>query len=148
MKKSILALSVMVLSQSGFGMYHGALLSKTTTPGFTLPEYRVFTTCEVHPDKLVKRVKIASTELVTTAKLELKGDLFKLIHAAYQAELNGEVEKVQGPTDVPTTSYVAVQIMPNDSIHRVNLKTDGQVKVTNKSVAAKSLVQLIENTCR
>ncbi len=148
MKKSILGLAVMALSQTGFAMYQGPMLYKTTTPGHTLPEFRVFTTCEIHGDKLVKRVKVAGTELVSTSKLEVKGDVYRQIHAAYQAELNGETEKVQGPTDIPSTSYVAVQVMPNDAIHRINLSTHGPLIVTNKSVAAKSLVQIIENICR
>ena len=145
MKKHLLVLGAALLANASHAMYYGPILTVTKSPGFTLPEYRMGTQCGIYPDKLeMKRFlgdKLRSVE-VRNVKIDFAG-VSEMIDKAAQ----GPVKQVLGPTDVPITTYTAIQIGPLDHPIKTVLSTNGPQGQVIDSREAKSLINFIDMHC-
>ncbi|MCB0414061.1 MAG: hypothetical protein KDD50_06995 [Bdellovibrionales bacterium] len=104
--KKILTLSILTLMSSTTFASNDTnqnlpLLSKTLSPGFTRPEYRVFKKCEVYKDKIVILKGVDSLVVTETKSIELDGPIMNAIVNVALADK----QRSPAPTDGPTTTY-------------------------------------------
>jgi hypothetical protein len=148
MKRALILLSLSLLPLTAHARYIGPVLVKQTVPGHVMPWARLFTLCQVYPDRVVKTTTLGSLKQVSQHSAALTGPVWELSGQAYEAQQKGQLEKGSSVADIGQTSYRAVHIEKDDGVTPVLLLEKGERDVTNTSAAARSLVLLIDQACR
>src|SRR5688572_5764793 len=108
--KTKLMLVTMVAAQAAMADFYGPLLSKTLSPGFTLPEYRISKRCEIYPDKVVVTRHVGSEGLGSKEVRQVGIADLAALDKTIDGAAKGTIKEIVGPTDTPVTTYKAVQL--------------------------------------
>jgi hypothetical protein len=115
------------------------LLEKRITPGFVIPEARIFMTCSQDLNGL---------RVVETRPLTVQGPVVQFAEQAFEAQMKGEIEKGHPLVDAGQTSYSAKYKESDGTVRTVLLLEKGSRNERNKSLAARNLVQFIDFKCK
>lgn len=124
-------------------------LTKTVTPGFTLPEYRNTVECNVSDFGMVKFTRYGLTGLVkkevTYVGIKKNARLPRMIQTA----MDGVINQQAGPVDGPSTKYTASVKINNELVDVLLYESNGGVGrvLTNDAPTAKQLITQIDMLC-
>ncbi len=149
MKTILPVLLILGFSTSAFAGYNGPLMTKVTHSGFTAPEWAFSTKCEIYYNKIIITKSNGATlnesvSMTQEVPIAMDGKPYSLINTAS----SGTIE--QGPmlADAGQTTYTAFKILPNDAVERVDLLGKGSMNYTNKSPAARTLINFLDQVCK
>jgi hypothetical protein len=144
MKKFLAALPFLFVAPLALASYSGPLLIKTQSPGFSPEAYRLFSRCEISRTqvKLVHGVGSLQVTEIRPVSFEMSS-LAGLVAKAAQAQVVVGI----GPTDGPSTSYEAIQILSNDKTESLTLKQTGTSQIEVQGYEATQLRNFLDVIC-
>ncbi|MBC7659141.1 MAG: hypothetical protein H7249_05470 [Chitinophagaceae bacterium] len=122
-------------------------LTRTMATGFVAPDYRRVETCEIYKDHVVITKVFGTANPLTsveTKQTSLSGDFDTLLQAAAGTQT---VTEPTGTADAGSSGYTATWKKADTRVLIILKTDDGLTRVTNPSVAASLLTNVIDGIC-